>query len=277
MSASEPESPLSRLQAEAGELPAASRRSQGLLCVQPGKTPRNREADPGKRWKISKSQTSEQMAAGATRWTDRGPRPRAASARQGASRGSRSLAPRRVGGWKNPERPDPRKRGARGARSATRLRGPGIPGKARSGPRPPADLEGERPNSHRTRVTPGPGVRACVCVCESGKGRGACPKRCPPTPMIRALLCVVPLALQAAQSCRSKCGEGRSAHGRDPRGDGGSHSSFAECSSRLRTARGAHLVAPARLSLSARTLAGLNLKGLPGPVPRRALLRRRPG
>lgn len=94
---------------------------------------------------------------------------------------------------------------------------------------------------------------------------------------IRALLCSVPLALQAVQSRRSSWGEGRGARGGDQFRDGGSYRAFAEQTLKPRTALGDHLVAPGRPRKGARTLAGSNLKGLPGPVPRLALLRRRLG
>lgn len=63
----EPESPPSPLQAQAWVLPAASWRSPELLCVQPGKRPRSREADAGRRMKKNLSHKP------ASKWW-RGPR-----------------------------------------------------------------------------------------------------------------------------------------------------------------------------------------------------------
>lgn len=122
-----------------------------------------------------------------------------------------------------------------------------------------------------------PGLE-CECVCEQEEdwGVGAGPRTSPPQ-KIRALLCVAPLALQAAQPRHSSQGEETGAHRRDPRPDGGSRRAFAERSSQPRAALGTHLVAPARVRMGARTLAGPNVKGLPGSVPRRALLRRQTG
>lgn len=68
------------------------------------------------------------------------------------------MTPREASGWEKPERPDPREREVRGTLSVPRLRGPGILGKGRSVPRAPADLEGERSNSHKSRVILRPGV-----------------------------------------------------------------------------------------------------------------------
>lgn len=88
---------------------------------------------------------------------------------------------------------------------------------------------------------------------------------------------VVPSAILAALSRGPSWGEGSGAHSGDLRGDPGSRRALAQRNSPSRTALGAHLVAPERRSRGTKALAGPNLKGLPGPLPQRALRRRGPG
>ncbi|KAL2769857.1 uncharacterized protein WCI35_022554, partial [Daubentonia madagascariensis] len=202
--AAEPGSPPSLLRAAAWELPAASRRSLGLLCVQPGKRPRSPKAGARRRVENLKVTNPVHMAAGAARLSDPGPRLRADSARRRVPRGSSgSGAPREARHSENPERPDTREREIWGARSAPRLHGPWIPRKGAVG----SDL----PNQ-TTRA------RAQLwSVCEATLGLRASPRKA-----TKAFLWVVLSALQAAQSCGPSWGEGTGARRGDPRGDPGS-------------------------------------------------------
>lgn len=190
------------------------------------------------------------------------------------------MTPREAGGSENPGLPDPRERGVPGACSAPRLRSPGIPGKSRTESRAPADPGGrapKQPEDHRAHAR-GRGTSVCV----GGEGGGGVTESPPPPAAslpkkIRALLCVVLSELRAAQSHHSSWGQGSGAHCGDARADGESRRAFSDRTSKPRTALSAHLVSLARRGTGSVTLVGPNLKGLPGRMPRRALLRHRSG
>ena len=206
--------------------------------------------------------------------TDRGPRPRAAFERRCASRGSRgSLTPREAGGSENPERPDPGERRVRGPRSAPLLRSPRIPEKLRSGPN--CGPAGESaPTSREQGWRPGLG---CECVIAVGVGAG--PRTPHPTPLqhihthararthtkIRPLFCLVPGALQAAQCRRARWGEGSGARCGNRAGTGGRAATLPSGARDPERRSASTQVAPARVTMGARTLAESNWKGLPGP------------
>lgn len=244
--------------------PAASPRSPGLLCAQPGKRPRSRETDAGRRVENLKV-TSPRAHGGGDGAVDR-PGPEAGLC-VAASLG------REAGGLENPERPDPRERGVWGARSAPRLRIPGIPGKSRTEPRAPADKGGRAPSRKTTALTPGAGARVPVL---GGEGSGGGPNLDPPpAPRLPARKgegssLRGPIRARAVQSHHSSWGQGSGALRGGAGPDGGSPAPFPSGAPSRGQHSAPHLVAPAGQGMGSATLAGPNPKGLPGCVPARS-------
>lgn len=138
------------------------------------------------------------------------------------------MTPREAGRWENPERPDPRESGVRGARTAPRLRGAGVPGKWRTGPRAPGH-QGRRAPKEPEDQSSRPGLLEHEYL---RWGWGVDEWASAPTyPQGRLGLFSAWFHrsfLRLSQSRRSSWGDGSPAHRGDARPDGGSRRAFCD-------------------------------------------------